>query len=145
MTKREKARADWLFVSFCRDNPSMEATVRRYIYFDEFELLIQTQDGKTYLYNSSNNCSAPKPITIRSVKDLTDEEWRKEFAQRLKSKMINAGVGLEDLSYITGISEYTIDRYMNGETMPSMINVQKIAIALRCTPNDLTKFPTCLS
>lgn len=141
MTKREKARADWLYLQFCEDHRAVK--VKSYKLFDESELLVRTFDDKVYLYDVANRNANPRPITLRKDEKVTSKVWLREVGYRIKTKMLMSGVGVEELSDISGLSVITIERYLNGESMPSAINLQKIAIALRCTLNDLTTFPTC--
>lgn len=141
MTKKEKARADWLYVQFCDNQPTIK--VKSYELFDESELLIKTFDNKVYLYDVTNRSTTPRHITLRSGEKITNKVWLREVSYRIRTKMLMAGIGVDDLSDISGLSNITIERYLNAESMPSAMNLQKIAIALRCTLDDLTTFPTC--
>lgn len=143
MTKREKARADWLYVQLCSHRPNLE--VCRYELFDTSQLLYLTAEGKTYLYDELNNHALPRYISLRKDEKLDKKTWMREFSYRVQTKMIMEGMGIEMLSYVSGLSEYSIERYMNGESIPSARNLQKLALALRCSVDDLLRFPTCLN
>lgn len=70
--------------------------------------------------------------------DIYDDEYYKlEFRCKLKSIMRCKCISREKLSEMTGISYKQINRYINGQTEPSIYKVMKIARALDCSLDDL--------
>lgn len=102
------------------------------------EITIKDQNGvkKTYnwitgklrvIYDPSNDCS------------LSEEEWRKVFSSRLYNRLITLGMSQETLSEITGISQVTLSKYINGKATPSTYNSRKLAEALKCPIGELVE------
>ena len=56
------------------------------------------------------------------------------------NKMISEGYSQDDISYETGISQGTISGYINGDVVPTVYKLQKIANVLGCTVDDLIYF-----
>ena len=50
-------------------------------------------------------------------------------------------IGQEALSEITGISKVTISGYVNGKSLPSLYNADRIAEALSISIDKLLDFP----
>lgn len=78
-------------------------------------------------------------MNVKSI-DAVEEWKRKLFAERLKWKMDNSGLGTHDLAAITGLFHGTISKYRTGRTLPNQINIYKLAEGLGCDPNDLMYF-----
>ena len=67
---------------------------------------------------------------------MTSDEIRqikmKSFATRLSYSLDKSGMSQRKLSEITGITEVSISRYMNGKRLPHPIVLEKICTALNC-------------
>ena len=68
---------------------------------------------------------------------MTEVEFIKYFGNSLSYELEDAWMNQRELADITGISETTISRYINGSQMPSLKNVVNIAKALDCSVLDL--------
>lgn len=101
---------------------------------NEYEVLIKLRPkGDLIIYDSLSN-------TIRGCNyhtQLTEKENRNEFKMRLRAMLLHSRLSQKDLSRISGISERTLTRYVNGETLPDYISLKKIADALKCKVDDL--------
>lgn len=99
-----------------------------------YELIIKLNDGSYKLYDSSNK-------TIRTLPnddvDMDEENYRKEFATRLRNIMHRKGITQNDLSERTGITKAMINRYMAGQVTPSSYNSRKIAKVIGCSSSYL--------
>lgn len=109
--------------------------------FDNYEIIVELEDGSAYRYDSLNKTFKWAP----SSKDFTrpprnENEWKYRFSRRLYNKMISEGYSQDDISYETGISQGTISGYINGDVVPTVYKLQKIANVLGCTVNDLIYF-----
>lgn len=95
------------------------------------ELTIDLDNGDRYVYEGLGN----KMSRVRNkdqLGEMTECEWRNEFASRLNRKMEQAFIDQTELSERTGISKVTLSSYMNGRSTPSVYNLRKIANALNC-------------
>ena len=72
--------------------------------------------------------------------DGTEEDWRRDFRDKLVEKMADCDYTQEELAYATGISQTMIGRYLNKQSMPSGYVVAKLAKALHCSPDELIWF-----
>ena len=68
---------------------------------------------------------------------MTEAQFIREFANNLQGELEYSYTSQKELSEMTGITESAISRYVNGERMPSLKNVIKIARALECSVGDL--------
>lgn len=66
-----------------------------------------------------------------------DEEMLTAFQIRLRQLMATKGFNQIRLADETGISKILINKYINGKTVPSILNLMKIARALGCTLDEL--------
>ena len=100
---------------------------------DKCTLLI-TIDNEKYIYDIF--AKGTRRIGYDS-NNITDEEMMLDFMHRFNSLRKRNGYTILDVSQITTIPTSTLSRYANGETTPSVINLRKIAKALRCKITDL--------
>lgn len=106
----------------------------------EFEMVYTLVNGEKYRYDAiSSNASHIRPRT-KDDDNLTEVEWRKEFARKLKRKLYYNGITQHELSQMINISEYTISNYINGKTTANGYVISKIARAIECTTRELTDF-----
>nr|DAH43956.1 MAG TPA: hypothetical protein [Caudoviricetes sp.] len=98
------------------------------------EILIIKKDGSRYIFNDVMSSIRRLPA---DPDDMTDEQVVFEFMQRFRSMRILRAYNISDLHELTGISMSTLSRYDNGETTPTVINLRKLAKALKCGLSDL--------
>lgn len=102
------------------------------------ELLIFDKDGGRYRYDDVYD-------TFRYFKpgyksDERDDDYvLRTFAFRLQRQMTLQGMGQEDLAKATGISQQTISNYVNRRQSPNIIKLNRIALALNCSPDELLR------
>ena len=71
---------------------------------------------------------------------MTEQEWRYEFAFRLRKRMKRKGLNQRQLADLADLSEVTLSRYINGLREPSSHIVYQLAKALDCTVDELIAF-----
>lgn len=107
---------------------------------DQGEITIKVTGGKKYAFDFRN---LDRPIFLPDFRDpaedIDDDEWRRNFARRVRRRMSYIGVSQEWLSDKTGISQVTISKYLNGKSSPSCLNAERIASALGCNINELIR------
>lgn len=96
---------------------------------------IDLDDGKQYDYDSRLKILMP---VYAGHGESDDDAIIKEFVLNIFVEMKTRGVSQEDLADMTGISQATISRYTNGDSVPDLIALRKIARALGCSVSDLT-------
>ena len=101
---------------------------------DLFELEINNEDGSIDIYNDMDHSLG------RKIDTRTDAGWRKEFARRLRKKIVMRGVTQVSLGEMTGISQQLLSLYTQGKTLPSVQKASALAKALDCSVNDLIGF-----
>lgn len=101
------------------------------------ELTIDLDNGDRYVYEGLGNIMS-RVRNKEQLGEMTEYEWRNEFAARLKRKMDQAFVDQTILSERTGISKATLSSYMNGKSTPSIYNLRKIANTLNCPSGYLS-------
>jgi DNA-binding Xre family transcriptional regulator len=99
-------------------------------------LLIRLHDGSIYLYDDFERSIVELP---RDPNSMTDQEWRTEFARRLRRLMLVKGISQNDLVERTGMTQSMISRYMTGKSEPSARNLYKIARVLECSTDEFKR------
>lgn len=99
------------------------------------ELIITLKDDTRYAYDDYKN-SITRLAT--NGHELTEQEYRREFARRLRKIMLNRRMTQRDLSEAIGISEVQLSLYLNGKQTPTVYRVSRIAKALDCTLDELS-------
>ena len=102
---------------------------------NEWDVLIVYKDGKKVIYDRYTNYH--RNIFYASIHELTDEQEKKEFAERLRIMMKRKYITQEQLAELTGISRITISRYINGTCLPNVLVVRKFAKVLDCSMDEL--------
>lgn len=71
---------------------------------------------------------------------MTDKKLRAMFAVKLKSMIVKHGLTQKDVATRAKISEAAVSKYCNGERLPKITQLIKIADALGCAVDDLLRF-----
>lgn len=123
-----------LLRNFEMADPFAYSRMDSYVMPDKFSLLVSLNDGRKLLYDDiadSTRYLKPDPNS------LSDDEMMNEFRYRLKHAMSIRGYNQLALSEDTGISPVMISRYLTGASIPSILNVMKIAKVLGCSLDEL--------
>lgn len=113
---------------FIQEKDIQEATM-----VNEYDLFVKFKDGRKYIYDTYHNTfSGFYPDNHQ----LTDDEWNRSFKTRLRKMLSRKNVTQEELADRLGISRVTINRYINGQTIPSSLMLKKISLALDCDINE---------
>ena len=123
-----------LFESFKLYFPPFARRTVKYAAENQFDLIVTLDDGMVLLYDDSEN-------TIRTLpsdsNNMEEDDFRAEFASRLRKRMYRTGISQLELSERTGIPVPMISNYMTGKNTPSFYKVDKIAKALGCSVDVL--------
>lgn len=111
--------------------------IDKYIINKYHTMTIYLKNGDKYLYNDTRKTIRRLPV---NASNLTEEQYRIEFADRLFFAMLTRGVTQEELADKLGISQTTISQYLNSKRTPSFYMVDRIAKALDCSTDDLRYF-----
>ena len=71
---------------------------------------------------------------------MTEVRWMQRFSQTLNSMMREQGLSQRELARLSGISQATINRYLNEMQMPSIKAILNLAYALDCEFDELMDF-----
>lgn len=94
----------------------------------EFSLLDNGLRDVTHIYRLEND------------DDMSEEEWRKSFGDRLRTMMRDRSISHESMSALLGISRAMLSRYVNGKATPSTYIMRRIARVLNCDLRDIADF-----
>ena len=111
----------------------IEQNVEEYFEINEWELFVRLKNGDKFIYDSFNNIA---DFIAYESDDLTEEQMKKEFAKNLKKLMKHKWINQEELAERIGTTQVMISRYVNGQCLPGMIMLKKIAKALNCSTED---------
>ena len=68
---------------------------------------------------------------------MTEEQWRVEFARRLRVLMRTQDLKQYQLAELAGVSDKTISHYLNKTRIPDAITAVNLSKALNCNISDL--------
>lgn len=129
-----------VFELFCEDYPELANRVIDWYPSGQMEITVKITDGdnkERYTYDMMSRAAYKIHKHYEDI-DISEEEWKSEFARNLCRKMRNMCVTQEMLSERTGLSQVIISKYTNGKSIPSAYNIRKLAHALECSFAELT-------
>lgn len=70
---------------------------------------------------------------------INDDHFKKIFSKRLRHTMYIRNITQAELSRKSGVSQTCISRYVNGMRTPTGLHISKLAEALKCSVEYLTR------
>lgn len=135
--KKDKNYWGPVFDEFIDNYPDLAESIVDWYPSAQMEITVKLDDGRKYSYDWMGKTAWPIHEPEDETEEVTEHEWRKIFSKNLTRKLRNFGMTQDELSYITGISQVTISKYINCKATPSTYNVRKIAKALKCSVSEL--------
>ena len=68
---------------------------------------------------------------------MTEQEWREEFAHRLRRMYKRRGYNQKRFAEVLGVSEMTISNYRKCKRTPDAAMLTNMATVLNCSVDDL--------
>ena len=102
---------------------------------NQWELLFIFENGEKIIYDTDTGYH--RNLFYRNIKDLTEEQEKREFGYALRSMMRRKYINQEELAKSIGTSQTMISRYLTGKVMPSILMGRKIAKVLGCSMDEL--------
>lgn len=102
---------------------------------NDFDLYVKLIDGRKYLYDTLTGYFRG---ILESEQRKSRERLKMEFKRRLRTLMNRRRITQDDLADILGLSRATINRYVNGDTVPDFITMQEIATILNYPLDEFT-------
>ena len=124
-----------IFEDFKEECPSLVSKVDHCDVEGDNSIRVYFTDGTVNIYNY-----ILKGLMPVHQNDGTEEDWRRDFRDKLVEKMADCDYTQQELAYATGISQTMIGRYLNKQSIPSGYVVAKLAKALHCSPDELIWF-----
>ena len=124
-----------IFEDFKEECPSLVSKVDHWNAEGANSIRVYFKDGTVNIYNY-----ILKGLMPVHQNDGTEEDWRRDFRDKLVEKMADCDYTQQELAYATGISQTMVGRYLNKQSMPSGYVVAKLAKALHCSPDELIWF-----
>ena len=109
------------------------------ISFDEIDydkVYMELDDGRTLYYDRFYNFYW-NVKRFNSIYELSEEEWRKGFSDRLRKRLRTKNIKQYDLAKKLGVSEMTVSGYITGKRTPNAYYLELLATILNCDINDL--------
>lgn len=88
------------------------------------------RNERTHIVNDDTKQSADSAFVPRNLS-------KEEFGRRLYQLMIKQGLRQSDLARKAGVQRDSISVYVRGKSLPTALNLSKIATALGVTAEDL--------
>lgn len=105
-----------------------------------FETLYTLEDGRKVVYDDIDDVVTVYHKHDEEIDILPVNEWKKEFARKLKRAIRLSGMTQREFAEKTGISQGTMSNYIRGSVMPTAYNISLISKALKLAPDYLCNF-----
>lgn len=103
---------------------------------DSYEVRIRTYDGRRYQYSIiEKRMHEIKPFN--DVNELSELEWRKGFASRLRRQLRRKNMSNYTLVDKLGISSTTLSNYLYARSTPPAYILHRMAAILNCSVDEL--------
>lgn len=109
--------------------------------FDEFELLLTRDNGTKEIFNVLDKTFRILQPDSRDITKMSRDEYAREFGFRLTSKLRSSLLSFDELAEKADISDRTLYAYLNGDRVPNLHVVIKLADALGCDINEFLRIP----
>ena len=127
-----------VFNEFLRMNQYVDGHVKKWYPVDDDSIIVESDDG-CYKYDSilhttrySRNVSKLLSFNVEDKK-----HWIREFSYRLYRKIKSSGYTQETLSFDSKVGSSSISAYVNGERIPSIYNLLKLADSMNCRISEI--------
>lgn len=125
---------EYIFNHISKIDPFVQPEDIQDAYFiNDYDLFVLYKTGRKYIidtfYNSFSGFYPEGYI-------LSDEEWNMSFRKRLRNILNRSKISQEELADKLRVSRSTINRYINGQTIPNALMLKKISLALNCDINE---------
>ena len=74
---------------------------------------------------------------MKNTRIRASDEMKREFARRLKEKLIQHQMNQSELARRIDVSKDAVSAYMRARNLPSRITLKRIAMVFGCKPEDL--------
>ena len=132
-----KITFDTMFEEFKSENPGIADHIIDYYPSGQLELIAILRDGSRIRYDHRTRTTSRVPIRASTDGCMTEHEWRRAFAEKLRRRMFMKGLTQGELAEITGVSQVSISTYLSGRATPSAYNVERLCAALGCPASEL--------
>lgn len=105
-----------------------------YELFSDYALIVTLVDGSKIFYDDDLHSMRTLP---QNSNDLTEEQFKREFGQRLYRELLKRNISQLELAERTGIPQPQLSNYIRGKNIPSFYNIDKISKALGCKLDEL--------
>lgn len=109
--------------------PDLVDEVEEWVDVGTLEKKLIFRDGRVMYYNVCNNRLYKKESLSPN---LPEEEYRKIFANRLRNRMEAKAMNEKFLSEKSGVSQSSVNGYLQGKRLPTIQTAFKLAEALSC-------------
>lgn len=99
-------------------------------------IVVKLDDGDMYDYDPIDN-SIRRVCCIENGEDIDETAIRKAFGYNLQKMIPFSGLSKGELAEKAGITNAMLSRYIRGNSIPSALTARRIAMALRCTVDEL--------
>lgn len=136
---KDKYRDMWVGVyrDFQQQYPYLDEKVVDWYPSGQLEISIILEDKSKYCYTYGNSGLCRLYSKDEDEECVDEDNWRIEFSNNLRKKMLKIHVSQEELSERTGISQVSISKYLNCRATPSGHNIDLMARALHCSVSEL--------
>lgn len=108
--------------------------VRTVVAISNNELVLTYKNGKREIFDFFEGDRQDVPFETDA---MTEEQHRKQFPKQLRKWMRRRFVDQVWLAKEIDVTQGMVSKYLTGKAIPGYAKLKRIAIALRCTVDDL--------
>ena len=98
-----------------------------------YDVMVKQKNGDVFIYDNFSNSYR---YVYYESDDLTDEQYIHEFTRTLRERIDRCGWNQDEIADAVGISVRTLNRYVNGHSMPDYITLHRLAKFFNCSVED---------
>lgn len=133
------SKFDDILIEFSKMFPSTYSKVVDWYPTGRTEIKMTLSDGSKIIYDRRDRTMRTIK-TFESMSPISLTEVQQHFGSVVVSKMYEKGWNRQDLADASGISYQMLNKYINGQVVPNMHVLLKLARTLECSLSELTEY-----
>lgn len=125
----------YIFDRYIKETPGVLSKIERWVNHTSNSIKIFYKDDTQAIYHGVMG-------TLRGIKpnNGSADDWQRDFRDALLERMSDRGYTQDSLAKAIGLSQKSLSKYLNKESIPSAYVISKMAKVLRCATDDLIYF-----
>lgn len=120
--------------------PVYKDNIVNYYSIGDMETIFHLENGSKVIFDELYKTAKYIESRPNTLTELSEEEWLSEFSRKLQRRLSLLNLTRKELGLRIGIPTTTMNRYVNGEKVPNIFIIKKIAKVLNRDFIEFTDF-----